>query len=80
MAPSAVGDGNRSSPAITRYSGEEFLRILDPPRKSFRKPPKFTNEPPPDLKLPSQPQPKPTLKRIAQPTANRQQSTYTSTI
>lgn len=46
---------------------------MDPPRKSFRKPPKFTNEPPPDLRLPSPPEPKP---RRSKRLLNQQQTAH----
>ncbi|KAL9433132.1 hypothetical protein AB3S75_028034 [Citrus x aurantiifolia] len=53
MASPAADDGNRPSPVYTLSAEEQIIRSLNPPKKSFRRPPKFTNEPPLDVQLPS---------------------------
>ncbi|XP_015388573.2 extensin-like [Citrus sinensis] len=53
MASLAAGDGSKPSPVHTLSAEERIIRSLNPHKKSFRRPPKFTNEPPPDVQLPS---------------------------
>ena len=52
MASSAASDGNRSSPVNTLSAEERIIRSLNPPKKSFRWPSKFTNDSPLDVQLP----------------------------